>query len=95
MSGRNTSIAISAIIALGIVGAATMAQAGDQNEERGGYVVPGSMVGVNPVYHPNWFGRAGNARAADEAYGYAPAGEAYGFAPIQKHHLVRERSRDR
>ncbi len=21
----------------------------------GGYVLPGSMVGVNPVYHPGWF----------------------------------------
>jgi hypothetical protein len=82
MSGRNTSIAISAAIALGIVGAATVAQAGDQGEERGGYVVPGSMVGVNPVYHPYWFGRAGNA------YGYAAV-------PIQKRRPVQKRIQER
>jgi hypothetical protein len=88
MSGRKTSIAISAVIALGIVGAATIAKAGDQGEERGGYVLPGSMVGVNPVYHPRWFGRAGNFEPARNAYDYAPL-------PIQKRHVVRERSRDR
>jgi hypothetical protein len=88
MSGRNTSIAIFAVIALGVLGAATAARAGDQGEERGGYVVPGSMVGVNPVYHPNWFRRAGNAEPAGNAFDYAPV-------PVQKHHAVRERGRDR
>lgn len=86
MSGRRTSIAISAAIVLGIVGAATAALANDSGEnDRGGYVVPGSMVGVNPVYHPGWFGQAGNA---GNAYGYAPA-------PIQTHHPVRARTRER
>jgi hypothetical protein len=32
------------------------ALANDQNEERGGFVIPGSMDGVNPVYHPDIFG---------------------------------------
>jgi hypothetical protein len=88
MSGR-TSIAISAAIVLGIVGAATAALANDSGEnDRGGYVVPGSMVGVNPVYHPGWFGQAGNAVVAGDAFGYAPA-------PIQTHRPVRARTRER
>jgi hypothetical protein len=83
MSGRRTSIAISAAIVLGIVGAATAALANDSGEnDRGGYVVPGSMVGVNPVYHPGLFGQAGNA------YGFAPA-------PIQTHRPVRPRTKER
>ena len=84
MSGRRTSIAISAAIVLGIVGAATAALANDSGEnDRGGYVVPGSMVGVNPVYHPDLFGKAGGG-----AYGYAPV-------PIQTHRPVRARTRER
>jgi hypothetical protein len=83
MSGRRTSIAISAAIVLGIVGAATAALANDSGEnDRGGYVVPGSMVGVNPAYHPGWFSQAGNA------YGYAPV-------PIQTHRPVRAGTRER
>jgi hypothetical protein len=86
MSGRRTSIAISTAIALGIVGAASAAQAGDSGENsQGGFVVPGSMVGVNPVYHPGWFGKSGSA------------GNAYGYAvfPTQKRYPVNERIRER
>jgi hypothetical protein len=32
------------------------ALANDQTDERGGFVIPGSMDGVNPVYHPDIFG---------------------------------------
>ena len=89
MSGRTTSMAISAAIVLGIVGAATAALANDSGENNmGGYVVPGSMVGVNPVYHPRWFGSAKSVGPAGNAYGYA-------MAPIQTHRLVRARDRER
>jgi hypothetical protein len=88
MRGRKTSIAISAAIGLGIVGAAFAAQAGDQTDERGGYVVPGSVVGVNPVYHPRWFANVRGADAAGLAYGYAPE-------PIHKRRPVHERAQDR
>jgi hypothetical protein len=81
MSGRNL-MALSAAIALGIVGAVSAAQAGDQGEVRGGFVVPGSMVGVNPAYHPGWFGKAGNA------YGYSAF-------PIHKRRPVHERIQSR
>jgi hypothetical protein len=85
MSGRKTLIAISAAVALSIVGAVSAAQAGDQGEVRGGFVVPGSMVGVNPVYHPGWFGKVDNA------------GNAYGYAafPIHKQRPLHERTRSR
>jgi hypothetical protein len=82
MSGRKTLIATSAAVALSIVGAVSAAQAGDQGENRGGFVVPGSMVGVNPAYHPGWFGKAGNA------YGYAAF-------PIHKQRPVHERTQSR
>jgi hypothetical protein len=75
MSGSRTLLAISAAVALGIFGA-SVAQAGDSGENsQGGFVVPGSMVGVNPAYHPDWFGRS------------ASAGNAYGYSvlPIHKH----------
>jgi hypothetical protein len=84
MSGRNL-ITVSAAIALSIVGAMSAAQAGDQGEDRGGFVVPGGVVGVNPAYHPGWFGKADNAR---NAYGYAAF-------PIHKRRPVHERTRSR
>jgi hypothetical protein len=69
MNSKRTLIAISAAMALGIVGAATVAQANDSGENNmGGFVIPGSTAGVNPAYHPGWFGKSGNAR---NAYGYA------------------------
>jgi hypothetical protein len=77
MSGKKTLIAISAVLALGSVGAASVAQAGSQGEDRGGFVMPGSMDGVNPVYHPEWFGKGvnsgntGNAGRAGNAFDYA------------------------
>jgi len=53
-----------------ILGTATAALANDSGEDRGGFVVPGSMVGVNPIYHPVIFGTAGNAGQAGKAYNY-------------------------
>jgi hypothetical protein len=89
MSGRTISMAISAAIVLSIVGAATAALANDSGENNmGGYVVPGSLVGVNPVHHPDWFGSAGSVGPAGYAYGYA-------VAPIQTHRPVRARARAR
>ena len=50
-----TKIALAAALMLG---AGSVALAGDQTDERGGFVIPGSMDGVNPVYHPEIFGNA-------------------------------------
>jgi hypothetical protein len=62
-----------------MLGSASAALAGDQGEDRGGYVLPGSTDGVNPVYHPGWF-RGYSVRHADTG----TAGQAYGYAPAPK-----------
>ena len=81
MRGNKTLIALSAAAALGAFGISSAALANDSGENnQGGYVVPGSMSGVNPVYHPRWFGPA--------------ARNAYGYAPIERRrHVVTERDR--
>jgi hypothetical protein len=75
MNNAKTSIVLSAAVALGLLGAASVAQASNENDggnETGGYVLPGSMVGVNPAYHPGWFGKVGNADHGRNAFGYSP-----------------------
>ncbi len=70
-------IALSTAIVVGLLGA-SVAQASNENDggnETGGYVVPGSTVGVNPAYHPGWFGKMHTDRA----------GGAFGFAPLPSH----------
>jgi hypothetical protein len=71
-----TKIAVA--IAL-IAGSATAGLASNENDggnETGGFVLPPSMVGVNPVYHPEWFPRYSHG---PEAYGYAL--DAYSYVP--------------
>jgi hypothetical protein len=54
------------------VGAASAAQAGgNSGEDDDGFVVPGSMDGVNPAYHSRWFGYAVEHRKGTESFGYA------------------------
>jgi hypothetical protein len=79
-----TKALLAAALVLGTAGAAL---ASNENDERGGYVVPGSMDGVNPVYHPDLFPR----RAAPQTN----PGQAYGFAPApeQTHRHVRTQDR--
>ena len=55
-----TKIVLATVLVLSS-GVAALA-ASDQSEERGGFVVEGSMDGVNPVYHPDLFGNV-NAQA--------------------------------
>ncbi len=57
----------------------------------GGYVLPGSMDGVNPAYHPRWFPQYGQVmRAYDRANAaiYSGAGGSFAnpssaYAPAQ------------
>ncbi len=49
-----------------ILSTASMALASDSGEYDGGFVMPGSMDGVNPVDHPGIFGNP----SAAKAYGY-------------------------
>jgi hypothetical protein len=90
----NTKIALAAAI---LLGAGSLAQAASDNNggnETGGYVLPPSLDGVNPVYHPRWFPQYGGVM---RAYGranrsiYSGAG-AYAFAPLatrNKHRSAR------
>jgi hypothetical protein len=67
MVGNKTFITLSLAAALGVLGAASaVASEHGGRGDRGGYVVPGSLVGVNPVYHPDIFG---NPAVAGE-YGF-------------------------
>ena len=87
MSGKKTLIAVTAAVVLGTLGVASVAQASDSGEEKGGFVMPGSMDGVNPVYHPDLFGKAAQTNNAGDAYGYA--------LPTQKHRTVHHQTQGR
>ena len=68
---------------------ASAALAGDQTDERGGYVLPGSRDGVNPVYHPGWYpGYAAQPSTAGAAYGYVAT-------PKKPHHVSHVQTQDR
>jgi hypothetical protein len=63
MGGKNALVAVALTAALSILGAASAAAAGSERWPRGGYVLPCSLDGVNPVYHPHIFGDPGTAYA--------------------------------
>ena len=57
-----TNIMLAAVLMLGTASAALA----HTETDSGGYVVPGSLDGVNPAYHPEIFGNP----AAASAYGF-------------------------
>jgi hypothetical protein len=68
MKGKKAFVALAVTTALGIL-AAVSAAAGDSRDrgrDRYGAVVPCSLDGVNPAYHPEIFGNP----AAAYAYGF-------------------------
>jgi len=76
-----------AFAAILVLGAGSLAQAANENDggnETGGFVLPPSMDGVNPVYHPRWFPQYGRVM---RSYGRAntaiySGGGAYAFDPL-------------
>ena len=75
---NKTKIAMCVALVLG--GALSSALAANENDggnETGGYVLPGSMDGVNPVYHPDIFGKP-----ATKAFGLVSPSSAH--APAHK-----------
>ena len=65
MNGKNAFIALALTTALSILGAASAAAGmkhGDRGGERGA-VLPCSLDGVNPAYHPEIFGNPAAARS--------------------------------
>jgi hypothetical protein len=78
-----TKTALSVAIVLGALGSASAALASDHEDQSGGFVMPGSMDGVNPVYHPDIFGHPATAKA----YGFIQSqngGTAYGSSAKHK-----------
>jgi hypothetical protein len=64
MVGNKTFITLSLAAALGVLGVASAAAAEfGSRGDRGGFVMPGSLTGVNPAYHPDIFGNPAVARA--------------------------------
>jgi hypothetical protein len=87
-----------------VLGAGSLAQASNDNDggnNTGGYVLPGSMDGVNPVFHPRWFPQYGRVmRAYDRANeaiysggssfaSYNSANTAYALVQSATHHKHR------
>jgi len=63
---RNTTFAALAIAAaLGVLGTTAAFASHDLSDrrEKGGYVIPCSLDGVNPVHHPDIFGNPAAARS--------------------------------
>ncbi len=88
MTGGKTLIALSTAIALGLLGAASVAQASNENDggnETGGYVLPGNTVGVNPVFHPGLFGKGHQDALPWWANSSESGRRAFGYAPISSH----------
>jgi hypothetical protein len=64
-----TKVALAAAL---ILGTASAALAGDNTgDPSGGYVVPGSLDGVNPAYHPGIFHNPAVARS----YGFVQSSD--------------------
>jgi hypothetical protein len=84
-----TTFALATILVLSVGSLAQAASENDGGNETGGYVLPGSMDGVNPVYHPRWFPQYGGVmRSYDRANATTSSGAsaAYGFVPPTTHH---------
>jgi hypothetical protein len=70
-----TKIVLAAALMLGTASAALA----DQSDANGGFVMPGSMDGVNPAYHPGIFGNANTAKA----YGFVQTQHGWAASPNQ------------
>ena len=66
MSGTKVFATLAIAAALGALGPAPSAWAFGYRWHQGGYVIPCSLDGVNPVYHPEIFGNP----AVAKAYGF-------------------------
>ena len=65
MTGIKAFIMLAITAALGVLGAVSAVAKDDMDQrgERGGYVAPCSLSGVNPAFHPDIFGNPAAARA--------------------------------
>jgi hypothetical protein len=63
MSGKKAFLLLAATLALSVLGVAPAAAGSDHEGGREPRVVPCSLDGVNPVYHPRIFGNPTFAKA--------------------------------
>jgi hypothetical protein len=63
MSGKMVFAALAVAVATVVPGAPSTAWAGYDYDREGPRVTPCSLAGVNPVYHPEIFGRPAFAKA--------------------------------
>lgn len=56
-----------------------------QNEDDGGFVIPGSTQGVNPAYHPEYFGTPPNRACFERFSTYDIGTETYLGADGHRH----------
>jgi hypothetical protein len=63
MNGKRAFVAIAVAAALGLLSTSTARSSFDHGRNKGGFVKPCSLDGVNPVYHPDIFGNPALARA--------------------------------
>jgi hypothetical protein len=71
-----TKIALAALL---MFGTASAALADSDQSDNGGYVVSGSLDGVNPAYHPGIFRNADTAKS----YGFVSSAHGWTVAPSQ------------
>ena len=72
MIGNKTFITLSLATAIGVLGAASaFASENGGRGTRGGFVMPGSLDGVNPAYHPDIFRNP----AVASAYGFVQSSD--------------------
>ena len=74
---KHGKTALIVAITLGVLGSASAALAGAKDDDggagAGGYVVPGSSIGVNPAYHPELFAQ----QSANTAFAQAEQTKKY------------------
>ena len=63
MNRNKTFVALAVTTTLGVLSITAAALAGSDRRPRGGFVMPCSLTGVNPVYHPRIFGNPAFAKA--------------------------------
>ena len=62
MSGKKALVVLAAIISVAVLGTASAAWAHYDYWRKSGFVIPCSLDGVNPVFHPDIFGNPAVAR---------------------------------
>ena len=82
MTGKKALVALAVTAALGVLGATSTAwsqrdSGRNSGIERGGYVIPGSKEGVNPAYHPEYFGAPPNQACFQRFKSYDAASGTY------------------